>query len=340
LTAARAHLVNDDGRITIGDRSVIVADPAMAKTYELLQKLAASDIAVLVVGETGAGKEMAAYAIHACSRRAAAPLIAVNCAALPETLIESELFGHEKGAFSGADRTKPGLIERAAGGTLFLDELLELPPPAQAKLLRALEERAVHRVGGLAPISVDFRLVAATNRDVATEVAAGRLREDLYYRVAGAVVELPPLRDRPRDITVLARAFLERACERANKPRRVFSDGALRALGSYRFPGNVRELANAIEFACATSGDDVVEAWHLPAAITQADAAVADAAASPRAFRPIDEEIAELERRRMTEALEATDGNQSRAADLIGMPRRTFVTKATRYGLRRTGSRR
>ena len=336
LAAARARLAGANERRSVGDRSVIVADPAMAKTYDMIERLATSDIAVFIVGETGTGKELAASALHAWSPRSSGPLVAINCAALPETLIESELFGHEKGAFSGAERTKPGLMERATGGTLFLDELAELPPSAQSKLLRALEQRELLRIGGLEPIPVDFRLIAATSRDVRAEIAAGRLREDLYYRVAAAVLELPPLRDRPRDVAVLARTFLANARARAGRGPSELSDDALRVLSAYRFPGNVRELANAIDFACATTTDDVVEPWHLPSAITLQTAP--STGASERGFKPIAEEIAELERRRMLEALEAASGNQSRAAELIGMPRRTFVTKSAQYGLRRFGS--
>jgi two-component system response regulator AtoC len=336
LAAAPARGVGSaDGaarRVQIGDRNLVLADPGMIQAYDLLRRLAPSDLPVLVTGETGAGKELAAHALHHWSRRAPGPFVAVNCAALPENLVESELFGHRKGSFTGADRDKPGFFERAAGGTLFLDEIADLPLAAQAKLLRAVDTRQVTRVGDTDPTAVDVRFVAATNRDLAAEVAAERFRADLMYRLSAAVVALPPLRDRPREIPLLARAFLARARERLGRPPLELSDGALRILGERRYPGNVRELGNALEYAAAvaSAGDDGrVEPWHLPAEMSPG--------APPEAavrFRPIDEEVAELERRRMLEALKASGGNQSRAADLIQMPRRTFVTKMGKYNLR------
>lgn len=324
------------------DHGAIIADPAMVATYELLRRLARSELSVLIVGETGSGKEKAARSLHGASHRARGPFVAVNCAAIPDTLIESELFGHERGSFSGAERAKAGLIECAAGGTLFLDEICELPLLAQAKLLRVLQERTVLRVGATAPVPVDFRLVAATNRDVATDMSAGRFRQDLYFRIAAAVVRLPPLRCRPLDVPVLARVFLGRACARHGRACMAISPDVMHALCRYPFPGNVRELENAMEYAAATWPESTLELAGLPSAISgdidrscspQSIEENRHAPSTPR-FRPIAEEIEMLERRRMLEALEAARGNQRRAAELIAMPRRTFVAKLRRYGLR------
>jgi len=322
-------------RIAIGERVALVADPAMLRLYDLLRRLAASDLPVLLSGETGVGKEIAAYAVHAWSPRAGGPFVPVNCAALPENLVESELFGYRKGAFSGALQDKIGYFQSAAGGSLFLDEVGELPLPAQAKLLRALDARQITRVGDVAAVAVDVRVVAASNRELEAEVAAGRFRQDLFYRLNGACVILPPLRDRPRDIPVLARAFLARAAERLGRPGLRLSDAVFRLLSRHRFAGNVRELANAMDYAAALAPDDTVEPWHLPPALRGQEAtATSSTPPAEASFRPIAEEIEELEKRRMGEALRACGGNQSRAADLIGMPRRTFVTKMSRYDLR------
>jgi DNA-binding NtrC family response regulator len=326
---------------TIGDRTIVVADAAMIRLFDLIRRLAASDLPVLVLGETGAGKENAAAAVHCWSARAEKPLITLNCAAVPETLVESELFGHEKGAFSDARAAKPGLLERALGGTVFLDEVGELPLGVQAKLLRALEARRITRLGDVREREVDFRIVAATNRDLEADVAAGRFRRDLLFRLSAAVVELLPLRHRPREISILARLFLAQACARAGRPPLELSETTLAQLGSYSFPGNVRELKNAMDYAAATAEGSVVEPWSLPDRITgrsppsvrSGSAGGAPATPAPRRFQPVAEELRELERTRMAEALEATNGVQTRAAELIGMPIRTFAFKLKQYGL-------
>ncbi|MBZ0236401.1 MAG: sigma 54-interacting transcriptional regulator [Deltaproteobacteria bacterium] len=325
--------------LAVGESSILVADRVMARTYELVRKLARSELPTLVVGETGTGKELVARALHEWSTRASSPFVAVNCAALPESLVESELFGHKRGAFTGADRDRAGLFEAASGGTLFFDEIGELPLSAQAKLLRAVETRTVTRIGEPMPIAVDVRFVAATNRDLAAEVAAGRFRQDLFYRLGAALVTLPPLRERPRDLVALARAFLSRACGRLGIAPLRLSEATLRALSAHAFPGNIRELGNTIEYAAAVVAGDAdrdahettIEPWHLPSS----NVAGADpGAGSGFRMRSIAEEVEELERRRMSEALAAASGNQSRAAEIIGMPRRTFVTKLGKYGLR------
>ncbi len=316
-------------------RVAVVAEPAMVRIYDLLKRLAGADLPVLVNGETGVGKELAARALHGWSARAKGPFIAVNCAALPDTLAESELFGHRKGAFTGAVADKTGYVEAASGGTLFLDEVGELSPVVQAKLLRALDAGEVTRVGDTRPVKVDVRVVAATNRDLQAEIREGRFREDLYYRLCAATVVVPPLRDRPRDIMPLANSLLAEACATANRPAMSLSDAALRTLLRHSFPGNVRELANAIRYAVATADDDTVQPWHLPGTtVADQDGAEGEPASGNRQFRPIADEIEALEKRRMQEALEAANGIQSHAAELISMPRRTFTTKMRKYKLR------
>lgn len=337
-------------RVTLGDRTVLLADPAMIKLYDLIGRLARSDLPVLVLGETGTGKENAAAAVHELSPRAAGPLIPVNCAAIPETLIESELFGYERGAFSGAAAAKPGLLERASGGTVFFDEIGELPLGAQAKLLRAVESKSITRLGDVRERKVDVRLVAATNRDLEAECRAGRFREDLLFRLSAATVSLPPLRQRLREIPVLARALLEEACARVGRPRAALSDAVLARLAAYRWQGNVRELRNAMEYAAATMTGEVVELWDLPPRVaghakeegearTPEPAKPIDATRDHH-FRPIAEEIRELEIARMKEALAAAGGVQIKGAELIGMPIRTFGFKARQYGLQARDRRR
>ncbi len=326
----------------IGDRRVIVADPSMIRLYDLIRKLAASDLPVLVLGETGAGKEHAAAAVHGFSPRAAKPFVSINCAALPESLVESELFGFERGAFSGAITGKMGLFERANGGTVFLDEVGELSSAVQSKLLRALETRHITRLGDTRERAIDLRVVAATNRDLEAEVTAGRFRRDLLYRLSAAIVELPPLRMRPREIGILARRFFADARAKLDRDAASISDAALLKLAGYAWPGNVRELKNAMEYAAATMSGSSVTVADLPARVAgRGDEPSAPLSTPPPAeetapktsFRPIAEEIRELERGRMIEALEAAGYVRTRAADLIGMPLRTFVFKCRQYGI-------
>jgi two-component system, NtrC family, response regulator AtoC len=335
-------------RYTIGGHTVVAAEPAMMRVFDLLRRLAACDLAVLVLGETGTGKEHAAAALHHWSPRSDRPLVTLNCAAIPETLIESELFGYEKGAFSDARAVKPGLLEQATGGTVFLDEVAELGPGAQAKLLRALDSKRITRLGGLRERTLDIRVVAATHRDLEAECRAGRFRQDLMFRLGAAMVELPPLRRRPREISLLARLFVAEACARAGRPTLEISEATLRRLAAHPWPGNVRELEHTMELVVATAESDIIEPWSLPDrvaghAVTQriavADASeaasdmVASPAPAPRQFRPIAEEMRELERTRMREALEAAGGVQARAAELIHMPIRTFALRLKQYGI-------
>ncbi len=245
-------------------RNRILADPEMKRIYELAERAAASEISVLVLGETGAGKELLASHVHEKSRRAARNFMQINCAALAETLLESELFGHEKGAFTGAHSTRAGLLESAAGGTVFLDEIGEMPLSTQAKLLRVLEEREIRRLGSSRKIPIDVRFVSATNRNLEAEVAAGRFRGDLYYRISGIAVKVPPLRERQSEIEPLARHFIHEFCLRSGIAVPDFTTGAIRALHEYPWPGNVRELKNAMERAPFLSGGAPLTEDHIP----------------------------------------------------------------------------
>jgi two-component system, NtrC family, response regulator AtoC len=324
--------------LTIGSQRVIVAEPAVARLYELIERLAPVGIPVLITGETGSGKELVANAIHTMSQRAHRPLLSLNCAALHEMLVESELFGHEKGSFSGAIATKAGLIEAASGSTLFLDEIGELAPGIQAKLLRVLESNRVIRVGDVREREVDVRIVAATNRDLEADVVAGRFRRDLFFRLSAATLHMPPLRQRRRELPLLATAFLDEACQHSGRTRMGISEGAMSLLLTHSWPGNVRELKNLMHYLAATVPDEVLLAEHLGEQITRRPATVipANEAATPtdaRRFRPIADEVRELEITRIREALEATGGNQTRAAGLLAMPVRTFFEKAKLYGL-------
>jgi DNA-binding NtrC family response regulator/pSer/pThr/pTyr-binding forkhead associated (FHA) protein len=330
--------------ITVGERRILLADPAMGRLYDLIEKLASTDLPVLVHGETGVGKEIAAYTLHHRSKRREYPLVSLNCAAFTENLIESELFGHERGAFSGAVTTKQGLLEMAHRGTLFLDEIGEMPLSLQAKLLRVLETQKLMRVGDTKERQIDIRIVAATNRDLQSEVTAGRFRKDLFFRLSTARILLPPLRDRPRELPVLARALLAEACQKRGRPPMTIAPATMGQLLSYRWPGNVRELRNLTEYVAATVEEDTLLPWHLEDQLAASDSpsAASDAAggsglSTPKSFRPIDEELRELERKRMQEALLASGGVHVRAAELIAMPIRTFTAKLKLYQLSARG---
>jgi two-component system response regulator AtoC len=327
-------------RIELGSRHVWIADPAMIRMFAHLERLASSELNVLISGETGVGKENAAYAVHHWSRRSG-PFIAVNCAALgPESLVDSELFGHDKGAFTGAASVKVGLFESAAGGTLFLDEVGELPAGIQAKLLRALEVRKITRLGESRERAIDVRLVAATNRSLEVEAAEGRFRRDLYFRLGGATVILPPLRDRRCEIPLLALRFLDDACRRAGREPMTITPDTMQVLLTHTWPGNVRELKNTIEYVVAAAPDERVEPGDLPERLGGAGGGIGGPSPLPMVdmeptavFRPISEELRDLERRRMAEALVAAGGVKTRAASLIEMPIRTFTLKLKQYRL-------
>ncbi|MBL8623197.1 MAG: sigma 54-interacting transcriptional regulator [Myxococcales bacterium] len=356
VTDAAAHVPT----IEIGDLRIVVAEPSLIKLYELAARLARSPLPILIEGETGVGKEVAAAAIHGYSRRPG-PLVAVNCAAVPEALAESEWFGHARGAFTGASNAKAGYFEQAHGGSLFLDEIGELPLALQAKLLRVLEVGEIVRIGETATRRVDVRIVAATNRDLADEVRAGRFRQDLYFRIGAARLVLPPLRDRPRDLAVLCNRMLRDACAALGRTPLALSVAATWALFGYAWPGNVRELKNVIGYLAAAAGDDdtQLDVEHLPSLVTTAPRPAAPlptappaaaavpapaaapavvaaplAAAAPGASAPlgsIADDVRALERGRMVAALRSSGGQVNRAAALIAMPLRTFATKVKRY---------
>jgi DNA-binding NtrC family response regulator len=305
----------------------------------VLARIARGAIHVLVTGETGVGKELVAERVHALSPRADRPLIRVNCAAFSESLLASELFGHERGAFTGADRTKPGLLEAADGGTLLLDEVGELPMNIQPKLLRVLEDKVVVRVGALKGRPVDVRFVSATNRDLESDVAAGRFRSDLYFRLNGFHLQLPPLRERPGEIAEIALGLLEQAARGAGLPRAPsLAPGALDALVRYSWPGNVRELRNVLERAVLLGTNGVVTLEHLPLdKMEQRTAPGPDARASelPPAVDALQAAFDARERQRVTDALSACGGNQTRAARMLGISRGTLMARIAAFGLAR-----
>ena len=324
-----------------GAPQIVGEDAKLKHVTVALQRAAATDTTVLLEGESGTGKELFARALHALSARADGPFVAINCAAIPETLLETELFGHEKGAFTGASARKPGKFEMAHRGTLFLDEIGDLPLPLQAKILRALEERRFERVGGTTLLHVDVRVVAATNRNLKAQVAARQFREDLYFRLSVFPITIPALRERPSDIPMLSRYFIERYCRDLNKKPMALAPSAVQELGTYRWPGNVRELQNCIERAVILTEGDTIHARHLnlsfrdpaPAAPTdgpwdQIDLAGTLAEASRRV-------LAEVERRKIEQALKEAGGNKGHAADSLQVNYKIFTAKLKEYGLDR-----
>jgi DNA-binding NtrC family response regulator len=290
-------------------------------------------VSVLITGESGTGKELVARAIHDLGPRATGPFVAINCAAIPESLMESELFGHERGAFTDASERRIGRFEQARGGTLFLDEIGELPTSVQAKLLRALQERTIERVGGGEPIAVDARFLAATNRDLGRDVTEGRFRADLYYRIHVVRIALPALRERREDVPLLAEAFLERAAKQAERGPLELSRGAAAALQRYAWPGNVRELENAVEHAVALSEGTLLEERDLPEALVAGSRAEALGDAVRTGQLDLDEATGRFEQSLIREALERCAWNQTRAAEQLGVTRRVLKLKMDRYGM-------
>jgi DNA-binding NtrC family response regulator len=313
-----------------GPPGVIVADPAMVKVWDMVRKVAPAPTTVLILGETGVGKEVVAEQIHLQSPRASGPFVRLNCGSLPETLLESELFGYEKGAFTGADRRKSGYLEAADGGTLFLDEIGELQPSLQVKLLRVLEARRFMRVGGREEIAVDVRVLSATNRDLAAEAKGARFREDLYFRLSAFVLRIPPLRERDAEVALLAELFARQFAERMGTPAPALSQGAMSVLTHYSWPGNVRELRNAIEHAVVLAEGGILTPEQLPEAVTRAE----PRPAAERAGGPMKEHLAEIEQRSIEEALRAEGGNQTRAAKRLGISRRALIYKLAKYGIK------
>ncbi|TYG01822.1 two-component system response regulator ZraR [Klebsiella grimontii] len=298
--------------------------PAMRALLNNITLVAPSDATVLIHGESGTGKELVARALHASSARSRRPLVILNCAALNESLLESELFGHEKGAFTGADKRREGRFVEADGGTLFLDEIGDISPLMQVRLLRAIQEREVQRVGSNQTLSVDVRLIAATHRDLAEEVSAGRFRQDLYYRLNVVTIDMPLLRHRREDIPQLARYFLQRYAERNRKAVQGFTPQAMDLLIHYAWPGNIRELENAVERAVVLLTGEYISERELPLAI--AGTPVADAPHGDDSIQP----LVEVEKEAILAALERTGGNKTEAARRLGITRKTLLAKLSR----------
>ncbi|HWP99693.1 MAG TPA: sigma-54 dependent transcriptional regulator [Vicinamibacterales bacterium] len=316
--------------------NIIGRSPAMQAVFQLIQTIAPTTSTVLVTGESGTGKELVARAIHFNSPRRDHPFVAVNCGALPETLLESELFGHVRGAFTGAETNKKGLLEVAEKGTVFLDEIGEMSPMMQVKLLRFLQDRRFRRVGGTEEIEADIRVIAATNRDLARLVAEGRFRDDLFYRINVIPVRLPPLRERVEDIPLLAEHFLQKYAAQMGRSIAGISPAAMRCLRTYRWPGNIRELENAIERAVALETSSTIQPASLPEHV---QAGVAPAAERPPLELPeegfdLERHVEAIEREYIAEALRRAGGVKTRAADLLGMSFRSFRYYMKKYNLK------
>ncbi len=343
------------------DGGAIVRDPAMLELYELVDVIAPSRMSVLVLGETGVGKDVYAETVHKRSDRRDAPFLRLNCAALPENLLEAELFGYERGSFTGALQAKPGLFESADGGTVFLDEVGEMPLVTQAKLLRVLESGEVMRIGSLKPKRVDVRFIAATNRDLEALSELGQFRSDLFFRLNGVSVTIPPLRKRRGDVLPLASFFLAKAAAIHGRPSPTLSPAATEKLGGHRWPGNIRELKNVIERAALLARGGVIEPENLTFGASRAESGgdprpsmapfaapgatmppIAPTPAFPQApplgagdgslERSMRDEVAEMERRRIMEAMDRCAGNQSRAAKMLGISRGTLIRRLEQYG--------
>ncbi len=340
------------------DPPIIIADDAMRELHRIVDLVAKGDLSVVLLGETGTGKDVLADALHRRSPRSGAAYVRLNCAALPDALLESELFGYERGAFTGAVQAKPGLLEIADNGSLFLDEIGELPLTVQAKLLRVLENGEITRVGGLRARRVNVRIICATNRDLGAQVRSGAFRQDLYFRLNGITLTIPPLRTRRSEIAPLAREFVQEACRHAGRPTLPVTDEAFAYLENHSWPGNVRELRNAIERAVTLCTDTCIEVRHLATVESafSSGGGVEDRATTPLLAvpqpppslpdvldLPADVGLHEdarraaraLERRRIAEAMDRCGGNQTRAAQLLRVSRRTLVARLTEYGFAR-----
>ncbi|MCM2334880.1 MAG: sigma-54 dependent transcriptional regulator [Anaeromyxobacteraceae bacterium] len=324
LKARLAELAPD------GAGGLLGASPALRAVVETLRQAAPTSASVLLVGESGTGKELAARLVHDLSPRAAGPFVPINCAAIPESILESELFGYEKGAFTGAAGRKEGRFERADGGTLFLDEVGEMSPAVQVKLLRVLQDGVVDRLGGTASVRVDVRVVAATNKDLAAEVKAGRFREDLFYRLDVVSVRLPPLRERREDVALLAAAFLRRFAVKNGKRATGFTPAALAALEAAPWPGNVRELMHAVERAVILARGEVLDVGDLPEAVRGVAGAPPPPGGPASLVVPLGTTMEEIERLVIRETLRQVRGDKTLAAQLLGIAARTIYRKLDR----------
>jgi two-component system response regulator AtoC len=326
------QLLRRDYHRAVGDRPIVASSPGMIELLEMMERAAAYKSTVLLTGESGTGKEVLARAIHAQSPRRDQAFVAVNCAAIPESLLESELFGHAKGAFTGADRARRGLFVEGDGGTFFLDEIGELPNPLQVKLLRVIQEEEVRPLGQSKPRPVDVRLIAATARDLDADVEAGRFREDLFYRLNVMRLEVPPLRERPRDIPLLVDHFVAHFRNVLGKPVRSIADDALERLVAYRWPGNVRELENVIERAVILAEDERLTLRELPQNVVAPEDGTRPQVRSgelclKRARRALEADL-------IHRALRATGGNRTHAAKLLEISHRALLYKLKEYGIR------
>ena len=330
LLEERVQALRDELAASRGYHRVLGESKKWKDVLNQAAKVAPTETTVLLTGESGTGKEVVARFLHRGSPRANGPFVAINCAALPETLLESELFGHEKGAFTGATTSRPGRIEQAAGGVLFLDEVGEMSPAVQAKLLRVLQERELQRLGGTRPIKADVRVVAATNRDLATALTRGEFREDLYYRLSVFEIRLPPLRDRREDILPLAEAFLEEVGPVVGRPAAGISRQAHEALLSYPWPGNVRELRNAVERATILCDGGLITLEHLPIHVGRPEPATPE---RMETFPPGGIQLDAIERDLIARALQEAENNRSRAARLLGITRSQLYSRMQKYGL-------
>ena len=326
----RRHLLHEatELRSRLKDRlsfdNIIGSSPAMQEVFDVIEQVAKTKASVLITGESGTGKELVAQAIHQNSPRAKAPFVKLHCAALAETLLESELFGHEKGAFTGAVGRREGRFKQADGGTLFLDEIGEISPAIQVKLLRFLQERTFERVGGNETVKVDVRIITATNRDLNVEAAAGKFREDLFYRLNVVNIEMPPLRARPSDLLPLATFFLHRFAKENGKRIDGFADDAVERIGAYRWPGNVRELENVMERAVVLCEGSKLTAKHLPAGV---------GASSRSTVRVPGSTMDEIERNAILATLEACGGRTTQAAQMLDISVRKIQYKLHEYGV-------
>ena len=310
---------------------MVGSSAAMQDVYASVQKIAPIDSAVMIYGESGTGKELVARAIHANSARSTGPFVRVNCGSLPRELVESELFGHERGAFTGAVRRKRGRFELADGGTIFLDEIGDLPMEAQVNILRVLQEKEFDRVGGEGPVSVDVRVIAATHRHLKQMVAEGRFREDLFYRLEVIPVHLAPLRERSADIPELVEHFLQKKCDSLGRPGRRLTPGAVARLQAYGWPGNVRELENVIERTVALSDGDLIDRDDLP--LDDPEGMAGDSGDGASKGTGLTQRLESLERRLIQESLAEAEGVKTRAADLLGIKTSALYYKLDKYGL-------